>query len=331
MDEGGSSGVRTRSAIDALSPAALAALLDHSPDCVLLIAPDGSLLYANGRALRMLEVDRFDQVAGRKWMSLLPPAAVQNILDTWRIAGTEGASRFRTFYATVTGLPRWYDVTVTPVTDSTGEPGGWLSVSRDVTENQAARQALEINSAEIKHRLKNTYTMIASLLNAFARGNADHEAFARAMTERLAALSTAQALFLSNEAHCEIARLIPALVAPFDTSGCPVVVDEQCAVIVDQGIADAIALVLGELSVNSAKHGALNHGGEIHVGSHAANGLLRIRWAERTGRAIRQRERDGGQGLNLMQRIVCARGGSIELEWQVDGLTVTMIFPHEGA
>ncbi|WP_188657951.1 PAS domain-containing protein [Sphingomonas metalli] len=294
-----------------------------------LIGIQGEILYVNPAGLQMLEVESFEQVAGLRWDALLPTNTSRLVALAYGKAAGGETSRFRAFCPTRAGLPRWCDVTVSPISDDGGELQGYLCVSRDVTESHAAREALEISSAEIKHRLKNTYTMVGGLLNAFARGNKGTEAFAAAMTERLASLSTAQSLFLSDEAHCQISHLIPVLLAPFDNPGCPVFVDEQSPAIVDQGVADAIALVLGELSVNSAKHGALNHGGEIHVSSIADKGILTVRWKERALRAIRQRSRQGGQGLTLMSRIVRTRGGAIALEWHDDGLDVTMTLPFE--
>jgi PAS domain S-box-containing protein len=321
----------SRKAIHDLSAKALAGVLEQSIDCVKLIGPDGDLLYVNDNGLRLMEIDAFEDVAGHRWTDHYPATIADAIMAAYRQALGTGIARFRAFCPTSKGRPRWWDVTVSPVAGEGDPPMGYLCISRDITESQAASEALEIVSSEVKHRLKNTYTIVASLLTAFARGDTALEAYAAAMTERLAGLSVAQSLFLSNTARCEIAHLVPALVKPFENPGCPVVIDERSGVIVDQGIADAIALVLGELSVNSAKHGALNHGGDIHVTSVAADGVLVITWIERARRAIRQRERDGGQGLKLMHRIVRNRGGSIVIDWHDDGLTVTLAFPHETA
>ncbi len=313
---------------DALSPLALASVLDQSIDCVKLIGVDGTLRYINRAGLKMMEIASFDDVAGQSWAALWPEVTAQAIAAAYISAAKGESTRFRAFCPTRRGMPRWWDVTISAVSDTDGRHNGYLCITRDITEAQSAREAMEIASAEVKHRLKNTYTMVSSLLTAFARGNPANEAFARSMTDRLGALSTAQSLFLSNEAHCEITRLIPALLAPFDNPTCPVVVDEQSPVIVDQGIADAIALVLGELSVNSAKHGALIHGGEIHVGSRVRDDLLTVRWSERARHVVGPHARAGGQGIRLMERIARTRGGTFAIDWLGDGLDVTMTFPH---
>lgn len=98
------------------------------------------------------------------------------------------------------------------------------------------------------------------------------------------------------------------------------------AVRVDQGQADAIALVIGELSVNSAKHGTLRHGGEVQVRAGVEDGQLSIAWRERSRTAPENHTRDGGQGLRLMQRIVRARRGTMTIDWHESGLDVRLDF-----
>lgn len=314
------------SAVGSLSSMSLASVLDQSVDCVKVIRLTGELEYMNANGLCAMEIDDFDAVRGRLWADLWPDEARQAIDASYGAAARGDTVRFRAFCPTAKGDPRWWDVTVSAVTDEDGRQAGYLSVSRDATESHLAREALEIAAAEMKHRLKNTYMMVSSLMMGIARGDPGRTAFAEEMGDRLAALSTAQSLFTSNEASCEVTRLIPALIAPFDNPACPVVIDALARAFVDQGQADAIALVLGELAVNSAKHGALAHGGDIHVGSDVAGDMLGITWTERSAVPPTGHAREGGQGLQLMARIVRARRGTLELEWSTLGLIARMAF-----
>jgi PAS domain S-box-containing protein len=314
------------SAVGSLSTLSLASVLDQSVDCVKVIGLAGDIQYMNGNGLCAMEIDDFCAIQGEQWSALWPDEARQAIEASYGTAASGKTVRFSAFCPTAKGDPRWWDVTVSMVSDDLGRPAGYLSVSRDVTEHQLAKEALEIAAAEMKHRLKNTYMMVSSLMSGFARGDDAHEAFAREMGDRLGALSAAQSLFTSNEASCEIDDLIPVLLDPFDNAACPVVIDSLAGVTVSQGQADAIALVIGELSVNSAKHGALSHGGAIHVASHLADDRLVIEWNERSDVPPSAHEREGGQGLRLMNRIVRARRGTIDLDWTNSGLSVRLTF-----
>ena len=310
----------------ALSAEALASVLNQSVDCVKLVSLDGKIKWMNFNGLCAMEIDDFCRVEGQQWADLWPSEARHKILSALPSARSGETVRFDAFCPTAKGTPRWWNVTVSLVTDVDGKEAGFLAISRDVTEVEMNRQALEISAAELRHRLRNTYAMIGSLLAGFARGTPDREMFAKEMMGRLVSLSAAQSLFSTQDAPCEIATLIPALVSPFENPACTVAIDPLPPTLVSQGQADAIALVFGELAVNSAKHGAVFGGGSLHINAAEADGMLRIVWTEHSLRPVEARNRDGGQGLKLIDRIVRAREGVLSIDWHDKGLTVTLAF-----
>lgn len=314
-------------ALGALSSLSAASVLDQSVDCVKLIGLDGDIQYMNANGLCAIEGDDLASFIGLDWAGMWPDAAGAQIALSYTAAQAGEMANFRAFCPTDRGNPRWWDVSVSKVVDATGRHVGYLAVSRNVTEQHQSREALAVAAAEMTHRLKNTYMMVASLLTVFARGDAGNEAFADLMRARLGAIGTAQALFTSGEASCDVEVLVPALVAPFQNPACQVIVETHGAAIVDRGRADAIALVMGELCVNAGKHGALAHGGEIRVTTSVADDALTIVWDERAAVPPHANSREGGQGLALIQRIVAARHGKIMTDWKADGLITKLTFP----
>lgn len=310
----------------ALSAEGLAAILGQSVDCVKLIGLDGSILWMNSNGLCAMEIDDFEQTRGQQWSALWPQDARQTILDALPAAAAGNVVRFDAYCPTAKGAPRWWNVTVSKVKGVEDDDAGYLAISRDISEAEMARQATNIAAAELRHRLKNTYAIIGSLLQGFAKGNPELEQFAREMQARLVSLSTAQALFSTDDVPCELAVLIPALIAPCATPACVVTFGQFCDASLQQGQADAIALVVGELAVNSAKHGAIAAGGAIYVTATSAGDLLDIIWKERSNSRVTAHDRTGGQGLRLIERIVQARHGSLTIAWHNDGLTVTLQF-----
>ncbi|RYG29507.1 MAG: PAS domain S-box protein, partial [Burkholderiales bacterium] len=263
----------------------LASIVEQSMDCVKLIDQDGRLSYMNANGRCAMEIEDTRAVLGQPWLSLWPEEARDTITAAYAAASEGRSSRFDAFCPTAKGTPKWWNVSVSPIRDDNGIMSGYVAISRDVTDAELTRQALETTTAEMRHRLKNSYAMFGSLLSGFARGVPEREAFAHDMIERLAALGTAQTLFASRDhAPCEISELIPALVRAFDGPNCSVEIEALSATHVDQGQADAIALVLGELAVNSAKHGALGGGGSIVLCASEAENCLLIEWRERSKR-----------------------------------------------
>jgi PAS domain S-box-containing protein len=310
----------------ALSAETLASVLAQSLDCVKLIDLDARVLWMNPNGLCAMEIDDFAAIRNQPWADLWPEDSHPVIAAACATALGGESARFDAFCLTAKGSPRWWNVTVSPVEDVEGRRVGLLAVSRDVTEAETGRQALEVAAAEMRHRLRNTYMMIASLLNGFAKGDPVREAFARDMAERLNALSVAQTLFADNDAPCELDKLIPVLISPFETPDCPIAITTDPGVIVSQGQADAIALVLGELAVNATKHGALKAGGSLCVEAHQIGRTLNLVWREQSAQAVAARSRDGGQGLRLIERIVRARHGQLTTDWRSHGVVVTLAF-----
>ncbi len=314
-----------------VSADALAHVIDQSVDCVKLLGLDGKVMWMNANGLCAMEIDTLAHVAGQPWGSLWPASTRQMIADSLITARNGETVKFNAFCPTAKGKPRWWAVTVTGVTDLDGKASGFLSISRDVTDAEIQRRALLVAAEEMRHRLKNTYAMVGSLLRGFARGNDAHTFFASEMQTRLIALSTAQSLTASPDVPCQIAELIPALIDPFAMPSCTVTTDKLASFLVKQGQADAIALVIGELAVNSAKHGALANGGSVDVSAVVAGSETVIVWTETSEAEVLATARPGGQGLNLIERIVEARSGKIDIVWQSHGPVVTLTFPRDDA
>ncbi len=226
----------------------------------------------------------------------------------------------------MTGAARWWDVSVSPVSDDSKQLVGFLTVSRDVTANQLSREALTLAAAELKHRIRNAYQMVIGLLIVTADGNAMHEEFAQHMSARLKAVSRAQLLFAESDAPCNLQELVMALVTPFESQATQITFGDFPAISVEQPQADAIALVIGELAVNASKHGALTHGGRIDVRAIHDKSQLLILWNETANRVIQQRSRQGGQGMSLMTQIMQTRGGDLVVAWKEMGLIATLTF-----
>ncbi|HWJ70246.1 MAG TPA: PAS domain-containing protein [Sphingobium sp.] len=310
-----------------LSAETLASIFAQSVDCVKLVDLDGNLLWMNAHGQRAMEIDDFAALKGTSWSGLWPEETRPLIEDMLAQALEGRTMRFDAACPTAKGAPRWWGVTISTVADIAGRKVGFMAISRDATAAHTARQALEIGSAELRHRLRNTYAIVGALMSGFARGNAEHEAFAHDMQERLITLSIAQSLFTTDTAPCDLARLVPALVDPFASPACAVTIAAPANILVGQDQANAIALVIGELCVNSVKHGAAASSGTIGITVSAQEDRCQIIWAERGARLIGDRDRPGAQGLRLIARIVQARGGTLHIGWQSHGPTVTIGFP----
>lgn len=314
------------STFSAASEVMLAAILDQSADCIKVISAQGTVDYMNRNGQCAMEIDDFCAVAGQSWSALWPEQSRHLIEQSMEKARNGEQSRFEAFCPTAKGAPRWWDVSVTPLLRPDGELDGFIATSRDVTDRVNQGALREAVADEMRHRLRNNYVIVGSLLGAYSRGRPEQQVFAREMINRLNGLGIAQTM-KAGGGSCRLNDLVPALLQPYATPDCEMQIDGLANVCLDQAQVDTLALVLGELAVNSTKHGALSAQGTVRVSGAIVEGRLELTWLERSNRAVTNQTRDGGQGLRLMERVLASRSGGITICWADQGLDVTFFLP----
>lgn len=311
------------SAFSSASNEMLAAILDQSADCIKVIGPGGTVDYMNRNGQCAMEVDDFCAIAGQSWTSLWPAEAAPTLEAAMATAREGKLARFEAFCPTAKGAPRWWDVSVSPLLGGDGALRGYIATSRDISDRVHMSELRDAIADEMRHRLRNHYVVVASLLSAHARGAPDREAFVREMVGRLNALGVAQTMKSGEGESCVLPLLVPALLDPYATPDCPIDIGALPDIALDQPQADAIALLLGELAVNSTKHGALGANGTVTLDARIDEGRLVLAWSERSDRPVTARAREGGQGFRLINRVLASRAGEFAIAWRDDGLDAT--------
>jgi two-component sensor histidine kinase len=174
---------------------------------------------------------------------------------------------------------------------------------------------------EMRHRLRNNYVIVGSLLRAYSKGKPE-QSFAREMIDRLNGLGIAQTMKAEGSNTCLLHDLVPALLEPYATPDCALNINELPDVHLDQAQVDTLALVLGELAVNSTKHGALSASGSVQISGTRVDDRIELMWLERSDRKVTNHSREGGQGFALMERVLASHAGGIKLSWAEHGLDV---------
>lgn len=304
----------------------LAAIFDQSADCIKVISASGAVEYMNRNGQCAMEIDDFCAVAGKSWGSLWPDEAQALIERSMEMAKQGEHSRFEAYCPTAKGTPRWWDVSVSPLRGASGELDGFIATSRDVTESKNQFELRDAMAHEMRHRLRNKYVVVGSLLRAYSRGKPEHGAFVGEMIDRLNGLSIAQTMTADGNS-CLLADLVPALLEPYITPDCDLAIGEIPVVRIGQSQVDTLVLVLGELAVNSTKHGALGGKGTIQLNISLVANRIEFAWSERSDRKVAETSREGGQGLRLIERVIALRSGSISRNWAENGLDVIFTLP----
>lgn len=307
----------------------LAAILDQSADCIKVISPTGQVDYMNRNGRCAMEIDDFTAIAGKYWWELWPAEAQDLIHDAVARGQAGEECRFEAYCPTNKGTPRWWDVSVSPLRDASGELQGLVSISRDVTDRVHSAEFRQVTTEEMRHRLQNAYALTGAIIHATAKGSPEREAFAHELQDRLSRLGVAQSLLLEpgHAGSTSLDLLVRRLTEPFCGPECQLTVSAMPTVPLGEDDVRTLALVIGEMSTNSNKYGAQGHGGAIDLTGAIVGGELRLDWTEHLSATPGVPTTGGGNGHRLVKRALAARGGDMDIAWQDDRLTASIRLP----
>ena len=315
------------------SQVVLAAILDQSQDCILLLSPDGDLEYMNKNARTALGVGDFEQFAGSPWIELWPEDTRKTFTDSHAKALRGHRSRFEVFSPGSADQPHWWDVVAAPVYDSNKKLVHVLVTMRDVTDymnrrlsdqirrEEAEREAgfAEAVAREMRHRLKNQLAVVGAVAKLLARHSDSAAEMSEKFEGKLMALARAQDLLSVHRDEPITAQEALSQVLGASGAGEAIEVRDIPTVRLGDDAVQQLALILGELQTNSLKYGALREGkGKITLSGQMQGRSLCLHWHEDTGREVSPPERSGS-GLKLLERLGSTSDAKGKTEWHRSG------------
>jgi two-component sensor histidine kinase len=224
----------------------------------------------------------------------------------------------------------WWTYSFGPI-DFDGKVGGVLVVCKDVTSEHMAREALALINEELKHRVKNTLTVLGAVATQTFR-DASSKSDLEKYQGRLASFGRAQDLLTAaNWAEAPLQDVVRTALIPYRTgegrftvSGPPLIVKSRQAL--------ALSLAIHELATNAMKYGALT----------VPSGHVSIAWTseDRQGEAkfvFTWQESGGppaseptnlGFGSRLISRVLQDDfGGAVDVSYGSTGLVCCLTAP----
>ncbi len=128
----------------------LQTIIETEPECVKLLARDGTLLKMNRAGLEMIEADSIDQVKGESVYTLISPEYRQSFeaLTGKTFEGTSGTKEFE--MVGLKGKRLWLETHAVPIRDAKGEIFASLGITRDITQRKTAEEKLKLFSQAIE-------------------------------------------------------------------------------------------------------------------------------------------------------------------------------------
>ncbi len=121
----------------------LQAIFESEPECVKIVAPDGSLVDMNPAGLEMLEVDSLNDARQLGLLGFVDSDYRQAFINLSAsvFAGNSGVLEFP--IKGKRGTARWLETHAIPLRDNMGNVINLLGVTRDITEHRLFQQELE--------------------------------------------------------------------------------------------------------------------------------------------------------------------------------------------
>lgn len=232
------------------------------------------------------------------------------------------------------GVVRWIAATARIERDAQGRALRLIGAHRDIALCKANKEARELLTRELSHRIKNIFALVGGLASLTARGHAAAEAHARDFQARLQALALAHEYVRPHGPGAgpvtgtqTVQGLLCRLLAPYVEHEYDRLVVTGDNLPVGERAAAALALIMHEQTTNAVKYGALSTvSGRVVVLIRLAR--ERVLWQERGGPELTGAPERQGFGSRMIARSVGAQlGGEIEHDCQPEVLMTRITAP----
>lgn len=228
--------------------------------------------------------------------------------------------------------PRAKDLLVSaaPLSAADGSISGCVVTMVDLSQRKAAEKQQDLLMAELNHRVKNTLTLVLSILGRTREDSID--AFKRSFSARVHALAATHDL-LSNSSWngLSISELATAELAPYVQDSPDRVKLKGATITLKPRAAIAVGLIFHELAANAAKYGALSsEAGEVTLSIVGQTGEPAIvEWREYGGPLVTKPEQSGFGTTVITRSLSYSPLGGAELRFEPEGVQCLIRIPPE--
>ena len=222
------------------------------------------------------------------------------------------------------GEQRWIAVRANPLKGEAGRIDGFVGIAYDITDQKRGLSRTDTLLREVSHRSKNMLALILAMARLTARDAVDVKSHLKEFALRVAGLAASQDLIVAADwqsvdfttlASAEVEAVARSDASRIRISGPPLLVTPEAA--------QTLGMILTELALNAAEHGALSVAtGEVHLSWAFPNAsTITISWRE-TGGPEYDSARPKGYGLSVVERF-STQGLKLESRVARDGESVT--------
>lgn len=135
-------------------------IVETSSDCIKVLDLDGRLLYMSPGGQKAMGIADLSMCVNSYWVDFWRGEGQQSALDALAKARDGRTGRFQESCSTPQGNSRWWDVTVSPITDDDGKVENILSICRDITQSKLDEKAIEQSERDYRGLFENAHDAI---------------------------------------------------------------------------------------------------------------------------------------------------------------------------
>ncbi len=141
----------------------LSTIIETEPECVHLLAADGSILMMNRAGLDMMQVESFDQVKGTSIYPLIAPESLEAF--TSMVKGVfDGRPGHLVFRCGGTGRSLWLETHAVPLRNGDGEITSLLGITHNITERKEMERMKDEIISAVSHEMRTPLTAIVGYI-----------------------------------------------------------------------------------------------------------------------------------------------------------------------
>ena len=273
---------------------------------------------------------------GEAWNGMFHPEDQERAWAQWRqslASGDPYEIEYRLRHRE--GDYRWVLGRALPMRDDSGTITRWFGTCTDIHDHKRSLEQRELISHELSHRIKNIFSVISGLIMVSSRQHPEIKPVADDLRNRVMALGKAHDFVRPHSSASRPTReqtslhgMLEELLAAYQSDG-----GERIRISgedpgIDDRSATPMALLFHELATNAAKYGALSSAeGTVELTTSCTDGKALLEWRERGGPSVTEPHAAGFGSRLIAMSVEQQLGGTIDRQWNEDGLDVLISVP----
>jgi two-component sensor histidine kinase len=201
-------------------------------------------------------------------------------------------------------------------------------------QNQQLTEFQSILIQELDHRIKNLFSVVASVVKLSARYTDSPEELAEEVTQRIMALGRSHGTLsrLGSNEDATVQSVARLVLEPYLTKHASSISIAGDSGAIGTRIVQLLSLIFHELATNAVKYGALvEPSGRIRISTRTMDGdggTIVIEWREEGIATPSQADMTRGFGTEMIERLVGSAGGKLEQTFESNAMTTLVMFPR---